>query len=159
MWVKALTQSFTQQHRFHPTLRLTENKIRQLVEDYWKGNPDNRHKSLQDLRKKLLYCIKRYDCKCAGRHTCQLRNCWSTPRALLEILQNHLHLEVEGMSDSLHHSPLFGTWISAYRSDQSFGALFDIFSQPLSGKNTYINPPFNNLSTQENAISRMIKDS
>src|ERR1700733_4937481 len=26
MWVKALTQSFTQQHRFHPTLRLTENK-------------------------------------------------------------------------------------------------------------------------------------
>ncbi len=40
MWSKALRESFTQQHRFHPRLRLTENKIRQLVEDYWKGNPD-----------------------------------------------------------------------------------------------------------------------
>ena len=157
MWSKALRESFTQQHRFHPTLRLTENKIRQLVDDYWKGNPDNRHKSLQDLRKKMLYCIKRYDCKCASRHTCQLRNCWSTPHALLEVVQKHLHLEVEGMSDSLHHSTLFRTWISAYRSDKSFGALFDVFSQSLSGKNTYINPPFNNLNTQENAISRIIK--
>ena len=97
MWSKALRESLTQQHRFHPTLRLTENKIRQLVDDYWKGNPDNRHKSLQDLRKKILYCIKRYDCKCASRHTCQLRNCWSTPHALLEVLQKHFHLEVEGM--------------------------------------------------------------
>src|SRR6201996_8970176 len=157
MWSKALSESFTQQHRFHPTLRLTENKIRQLVDDYWKGNPDNRHKSLQDLRKKILYCIKRYDCKCTSRHTCQLRNCWSTPHALLEVLQKHLHLEVEGMSDSLHHSTLFRTWISAYTSDKSFGALFDVFSQSLSGRNIYINPPFNNLGTQENAISRIIK--
>jgi hypothetical protein len=61
------------------------------------------------------------------------------------------------MSDSLHHSTLFGTWISAYKSDKSFGALFDVFSQSLSGRNTYINPPFNNLGTQENAISRIIK--
>jgi hypothetical protein len=156
-WSRALRDSFTQQHRFHPTLRLTESKIRQLVDDYWNGNPDNRHKSLQDLRKNILYCIKRYDCRCGSRHTCQLRNCWSTPHALLEILQKHLHLEVEGMSDSLHHSMLFGTWISAYKSDKSFGALFDIFTQPLSGRNTYINPPFNNLGTQENAISRIIK--
>ena len=110
------------QHRFHPTLRLTESKIRQLVDDYWNGNPNNRHKSLQDLRNKILYCIKRYDCRCASRHTCQLRNYWSIPHALLEILQKHLHLEVEGMSDSLHHSTLFGTWISAYKSDKSFGA-------------------------------------
>src|SRR6202045_1623993 len=44
-----------------------------------------------------------------------------------------------------------------YKSDKSFGALFDIFTQPLSGRNTYINPPFNNLGTQENAISRIIK--
>src|SRR6201999_4682045 len=77
--------------------------------------------------------------------------------ALLEILQKHLHLEVEGMSDSLHHSTLFRTWISAYTSDKSFGALFDVFSQSLSGRNIYINPPFNNLGTQENAISRIIK--
>src|SRR5947199_7905667 len=75
---------------------------------------------------KILYCIKRYGCRCASRHTCQLRNCWSTPHALLEILQKHLHLEVEGMSDSLHHSTLFGTWISAYKSDKLFGALFDV---------------------------------
>src|ERR1700712_976669 len=68
----------------------------------------------------------------------------------------HLHLEVEGMSDSLHHSKLFSTWISAYKSDKSFGALFDIFTQSLSGTNSYINPPFNNLSTNENAISRII---
>ena len=60
------------------------------------------------------------------------------------------------MSDSLHHSTLFGTWISAYKSDTSFGALYDVFAQSLSGKNTYINPPFNNLGTQENAISRII---
>src|ERR1700761_1350943 len=60
-----------------------------------KETPDNRHKSLQDLRKKILYCIKQYDCRCASRHTCQLRNCWSTPHALLEM-QKHLHLEVEG---------------------------------------------------------------
>src|SRR3984957_17786152 len=119
------------------------------------NDPDNRHKSLQDLRKNILYCIKRYDCRCGS--TCQLRNCWSTPHALLEILQKHLPLEVEGMYDSLHHSTLFGTWISAYKSDKSFGALFDIFTQPLSGRNTYINPPFNNLGTQENAISRIIK--
>src|SRR3978361_2306569 len=61
------------------------------------------------------------------------------------------------MSDSLHHSALFGTWISAYKSDKSFGALFDVFTQPLSGRNTYIKPPFNNLGTQENAISRIIE--
>ena len=157
VWAKALTESFTQEHKFHPTLKLTENKIRQLVDDYWKANPDNRHKSLQDLRKKVLYCIKRYDCRCASRHSCQLRNCWSTPHGLLEILQRHLHLEVEGMSDSLHHSNLFSTWISGYKSDKSFGALFDIFTQSLSGKNSYINPPFNNLSTNENAISRIIR--
>ena len=48
------------------------------------------------------------------------------------------------------------TWISAYKSDTSFGALYDVFAQSLSGKNTYINPPFNNLGTQENAISRII---
>jgi hypothetical protein len=64
---------------------------------------------------------------------------------------------VEGMSDSLHHSNLFSTWISGYKSDKSFGALFDIFTQSLSGKNSYINPPFNNLSTNENAISRIIR--
>ena len=34
--------------------------------------------------------------------------------------------------------------------------MYDVFSQSLSGKNTYINPPFNNLGTQENAISRII---
>ena len=132
MWGKALGDLLTQHHRFHPTLRLTESKVRQLVDGYWKANPDNRHKSLQDLRKKVLYCIKRYNCKCASRHMCQLRNCWSTH--LLEMLQRHLHLEVEGMSDSLHHSTLFGTWISAYKSDTSFGALYDVFSQSLSGK-------------------------
>ena len=157
MWSNTLLRDlFAQHHRFHPTLRLTESKVRQLVDDYWRANPDNRHKSLQDLRKKVLYCIKRYDCRCARRHTCQLRNCWSTPHGLLEILQRHLHLEVEGMSDSLHHSALFGTWISAYKSDTSFGASHDVFAQSLSGKNTYINPPFNNLGTQENAISRII---
>src|ERR1700684_620607 len=53
------------------------------------------------------------------------------------------------MSDSLHHSNLFSTWISGYKSD--------IFTQSLSGKNSYINPPFNNLSTNENAISRIIR--
>ncbi|HWY34758.1 MAG TPA: hypothetical protein VNX68_08930, partial [Nitrosopumilaceae archaeon] len=31
------------------------------------------------------------------------------------------------------------------------------FVQPLSGRNTYLNPPFNNLGTQENAISRILE--
>ena len=41
-WGKALRDLVTQHHRFHPTLRLTESKVRQLVDDYWKANPDNR---------------------------------------------------------------------------------------------------------------------
>ena len=55
-------------------------------------------------------------------------------RALPEILQD-ISLEVEGMSDSLHHSRLFDTWISPYESDKVFGALVDVFRQSLSGKN------------------------
>ena len=133
VWVKALTESFTQEHKFHPTLRLTESKIRQLVDDYWKANPDNRHKSLQDLRKKVLYWVR----KKTYMSTSQLL---VHTHGLLEILQRHLHLEVEGMSDSLHHSKLFSTWISAYKSDKSFGALFDIFTQSLSGKTHILIP-------------------
>ena len=61
------------------------------------------------------------------------------------------------MADALNHSRHLTTWFSPYDGDKAFGAIHDAFSHSFAGKNVYVNPPFNNIRTGENAISRVIK--
>ena len=72
------------------------------------------------------------------------------------LLQKHFLLEVEGMGDALHHSRHLQEWYSKYQEDQVFGAKHDFFQQDLSGKNTYINPPFNTFEDKQNLIEKVI---
>ena len=65
-------------------------------------------------------------------------------------------LGVEGMGDVLYHSPHLQEWYSRYQEDQVFGAKHDFFKQDLSGKNTYINPPFNTFEDKHNLIEKVI---
>ena len=80
LWFRTLKPTFTEHYVYHPSLRLTESYLWQLIDDYWQGNKGNRHKSLQDLRQKLQLAIKRYNCHCIGRHSCQLQECWTLPQ-------------------------------------------------------------------------------
>src|ERR1700691_4212322 len=77
--------------------------MQQLVEDYWKTNKNNRHKAFPHFWKSVNGSLRRYKCNCHKRHSCELRNCWVTPPSLLNLLQKHFCLEVEGMADVLHH--------------------------------------------------------
>src|SRR3984893_9484019 len=96
--------------------------MQQLVEDYWKANTNNRHKAFPYFWKSVNGSLKRYKCNCNKRHSCELRNCWATPPSLLNLLQKHFCLEVEGMADVLHHSSNLKEWFSLYPEDKVFGA-------------------------------------
>jgi hypothetical protein len=60
------------------------------------------------------------------------------------------------MGDVLHHSRHLQEWYSRYQEDQAFGAKHDFFKQDLSGKNTYVNPPFNTFEDKQNLIEKVI---
>ena len=130
--------------------------MKQLVEDYWTANKSNRHKAFPQFWKSVNHILKRYNCNCNGRHSCELRNCWTTPPSLIVLLQKHFSLEVEGMGDVLHHSCHLKEWYSKYQEDQVFGAKHDFFKQNLSGKNIYVNPPFNTFDDKQNLIEKVI---
>ena len=138
-------------------LTLSGEKISQLTHDYWHANRLNRHRSFPHFWKCVNKALTRYNCKCQGRHRCELRNCWATPPSLITLLQKLFSLEVEGMGDVLHHSRDLKEWYSPYESDVPFGAKHDFFKQSLEGKNTYINPPFNTYEGKENLIEKVIK--
>src|ERR1700735_2707460 len=110
--------------------------MQQLVEDYWKANKNNRHKAFPHFWKCVNKVLRRYNCECTGRHSCELRNCWSTPPSLIALLQKHFCLEAEGMGDALHHSIYLNEWYSLYPEDEAFGAEHDLFKQDLRGRNT-----------------------
>src|ERR1700684_1175100 len=131
--------------------------MQQLVEDYWKANKDDRHKAFPHFWKSVNGSLRRYKCNCNKRHSCELRNCWATPPSLLNLLQKHFCLEVEGMADVLHHSSNLKEWFSLYPEDKVFGAKHDFFKQDLTGKNTYVNPPFNTFENKQNLIEKVIK--
>jgi hypothetical protein len=135
---------------------LSGEKMQQLVEDYWAANKRNRHKAFPKFWKSVNHILKRYNCNCNGRHSCELRNCWTTPPSLIALLQKHFSLEVEGMGDVLHHSCQLKEWYSRYQEDQVFGAKHDFFKQDLSGKNIYVNPPFNTFEDRQNLIEKVI---
>jgi len=138
-------------------LSLSGEKICQLTQDYWHANKLNRHRNFPHFWKCVNKALTRYNCKCQGRHECELRNCWATPPSLITLLQRLFYLEVEGMADALHHSNDLKEWYSPYESDTPFGAKHDFFKQPIEGKNTYINPPFNTYEGKENLIEKVIK--
>ena len=131
--------------------------MQQLVEDYWKANKNNRHKAFPHFWKSVNGSLRRYKCNCNKRHSCELRNCWATPPSLLNLLQKHFCLEVEGMADVLHHSSNLKEWFSLYPEDKVFGAKHDFFKQDLTGKNMYVNPPFNTFDNKQNLIEKVIK--
>ena len=60
------------------------------------------------------------------------------------------------MGDALHHSRHLQEWYSKYQEDQAFGAKHDFFKQDLSGKNTYVNPPFNTFEGKQNLMEKVI---
>ena len=136
-WVKMLQGKLAKNKK---TLKLSGEKMQQIVDDYWTANKLNRHKTFPRFWKSVNHILKRYNCNCKGRHSCELRNCWTTPPSLIALLQKHFSLEVEGMGDVLHHSRHLQEWYSRYQEDQIFGAKHDFFKQDLSGKNIYINP-------------------
>src|ERR1700723_2678637 len=75
-------------------LTLSNEKMQQLVEDYWKSNKNNRHKAFPHFWKSVNGSLRRYKCNCNKRHSCELRNCWATPPSLLNLLQKLFCLEV-----------------------------------------------------------------
>jgi hypothetical protein len=139
------------------SLTLSAEKMQQLIEDYWRAHKTNRHKAFPHFWKKINHILKRYQCQCKGRHTCELRNCWTTPPSLIALLQTHFSLEVEAMADALHHSVYLQEWYSPYQEDIFFGGKHDFFEQKLEGKNCYINPPFNTFIGNQNLIEKVIQ--
>ena len=61
------------------------------------------------------------------------------------------------MADVLHHSPNLEEWFSLYPEDKIFGAKHDFFKQDLTGRNTYVNPPFNTFENKQNLIEKVIE--
>src|ERR1700727_2600208 len=47
--------------------------------------------------------------------------------------------------------------VSLYPEDKVFGAKHDFFKQDLTGKNMYVNPPFNTFEYKQNLIEKVIK--
>ena len=135
------------------SLTLSSEKMQQLAEDYWTANKNNRHKAFPHFWKCINQILKRYNCSCNNRHSCELRNCWATPPSLIALFAKALE---EGMADALHHSCHLKEWYSLYQEDKSFGAKHDFFQQELAGKNTYINPPFNTFEGNKNLIEKVI---
>src|SRR5271154_5483491 len=120
------------------------------------SNKNNRHKAFPHFWRNINRVLRRYNCRCNNRHSCELRNCWATPPFLIALLQKHFCLEVEGMADALHHSCHLKEWYSLYQEDKTFGAKHDFFQQELAGKNTYVNPPFNTFEGNQNLIEKVI---
>ena len=154
-WVKMLQSKLSKNPR---PLTLSSEKMQRLVDDYWSANKNNRHKTFHRFWKCINHILRRYNCNCNGRHSCELRNCWTTPPSFIEILQKHFSLEVEGMGDVLHHSCHLQEWYSRYQEDQAFGAKHDFFKQDLRGKNIFINPPFNTFEDKQNLIEKSLEN-
>src|SRR5580698_8525477 len=73
-----------------------------------------------------------------------------------QLTTKHFCLKVEGMADVLHHSSNLKEWFSLYPEDKLFGAKHDFFKQDLTGKNMYVNPPFNTFENKQNLIEKVI---
>lgn len=121
---------------------IANDYLRQLVRAWLhKGNPNSYPKFERAVEEKL----SRFLCNCSGSHTCALKNCYSFPKELLEILVHELTLAVDGMADALHVADdLFEEWWSNDTLDERFGAKIDFFKQPCVGRNVFINPPLVN---------------
>ena len=130
--------------------------MQQLVEDYWKANKNNRHKAFPHFWKSINGSLRRYKCNCNKRHSCELRNCWATPPSLLNLLQKHFCLEVEGMADVLHHSSNLKNGSHCIQKTK-FWSKTRLLQQDLTGKNMYVNPPFNTFDNKQNLIEKVIK--
>ena len=150
-WAKMLQNKLSKNQK---PFTLSGEKMKQLVEDYWTANKSNRHKAFPQFWKSVNHILKRYNCNCNGRHSCELRNCWTTPPSLIVLLQKYFSLGIEDMGDVLHHSCHLKEWYSRYQEDQVFGAKYDFFKQNLSGKNIYVNPPFNTLKTNKISLKK-----
>ena len=86
-WINMLQKKLSKNHK---SLRLSGEKMQQLIEDYWTTNKNNRHKTFPQFWKSVNQVLRRYKCNCNHRHSCELRNCWTTPPSLIALLQKHL---------------------------------------------------------------------
>jgi len=120
-------------------MSLSDKTIKELVENYWTGKEQDRHKAFPKFWKNVMAVLARYNCTCDLHHTCELERWWTTPPSFLKILQKRFSLEVEGISDALHHSPHLRKWYSPYQSDKCFGANYNLMAHPLEGENIFIN--------------------
>jgi len=75
-WIHILQKKLANNSR---RLTLSNEKMQQLVEDYWTANEANRHKAFPHFWKCVDKVLRRYNCACTRRHCCELRNCWTTP--------------------------------------------------------------------------------
>jgi len=132
------------------SLTLSREKMQQLIEDYWTANKSNRHKAFPQFWKNVNHTLKRYNCNCSGRHSCELRKLDHTTRPHCITTKTLLWGWRYGCFTSLTSQE----WYSRYQEDQVFGAKHDFFKQDLSGKNTYINPPFNTFEDKHNLIEK-----
>src|ERR1044072_2557400 len=87
-------QTVKKSETFHTFRRKDETTRRGLLDSH----KSNRHKAFPQFWKSVNHILKRYNCNCNGRHSCELRNCWTTPPSLIALLQKHFSLEVEGIS-------------------------------------------------------------
>src|SRR5271170_7682068 len=60
-------------------------KMQQLLEDYWTANKNNRHKAFPHFWRNINRVLRRYNCSCNSRHSCELKNCWATPPSLIAL--------------------------------------------------------------------------
>src|ERR1041385_5660219 len=87
-WIKMLQSKLSKNKK---SLTLSGEKMQQLIEDYWKANQSNRHKAFPQFWKNVNHILKRYNCNCNGRHSCELRNCWTTPPSLIDRKSTRLN--------------------------------------------------------------------
>lgn len=140
-------------------LLITDAKLFQLVRMFVSTNKDRMGLSRKNCKKHIERILQQRKCDCPRfrKHSCYLRNCWRTPITFLHLVRDILHVNCEGMADALSHSAAFGRWCSEFPGDTYFGAEFDFFQAKLEGENTFVNPPFNSVSSQSNILIRVVE--
>src|SRR5271163_4415481 len=84
-WINMLQKKLAKNKK---PLTLSGEKMQQLIEDYWTANKNNRHKAFPHFWRNINRVLRRYNCSCNSRYSCELKNCWATPPSLIALLQS-----------------------------------------------------------------------
>ena len=119
---------------------IASDRLTILAHDFWKASCKKEIISSRCFIASVRKVLARADCKCERNNhsTCNIRQCYSVPLSLLQLLVHRLCLHAEARTNSLHHSTLFDHWYSEEESDLAFGAEGSMMEKSLAGRNSML---------------------